>query len=337
MIAASPDDGTLHIRRAWLAAAGGKRDAAGAGIDRALSIGPCDRCLDILVQHAVDAWNAGRGELALWAVDLALAKRPSDWRLHSYRSLVLDGLGRPGETDAEMEHAAKLGADLEFLILMASRRLDQGRWAEAAALYSRARHQSMIIDEDWLKNVSACLLARDLAGYRSVCADALAGYKGLPLSGGQCLFLTELCTVGPGAIDPDGSLLGRLATLAATMPPTLKSDWRNAILGEFGAALYRIGRYRDAHARLGEAIAALGGQGTPRDQVFLAMANERIGNRDEALRCLAKLPPTQDFRSTVFDPEIEVLREEARSLILEATPFPADHPFAPTPTRGANR
>jgi hypothetical protein len=59
------------------------------------------------------------------------------------------------------------------------------------------------------------------------------------------------------------------------------------------------------------------------------MTNHQLGNRDQARRSMAKLPPPQDRQSESFDPEIELLRQEAREMILDDEPIPRDRPFAP--------
>jgi serine/threonine protein kinase/WD40 repeat protein/tetratricopeptide (TPR) repeat protein len=329
--AARPADGTIRIRRAWIDAAAGRRDIARATIDQALAVGPRDRCLDLLVHCALEAVTAGRNDAALWGVDLALECRPSDWRLHSYRAQVLENLGRNDEVDAEMELAARSDADLEFLLLLANRRFRQGRWAESAAPYGRARRDSMIANDDWSNNAVACLLARDVTGYRAVCADRIGRIGSGRILLYECLLVGQLCTLGPGAIDASGNLLGQLKAFADRLPRDLDGGTRHDILSVLASELHRIGGYRDASARLAEAIAAINGRATPRDQVFLAMINLRLGKRDEALRWLAKLPPPQDYRSPTFDPEIEILRHEAKAMISEENAFPADNPFAPGP------
>jgi WD40 repeat protein/tetratricopeptide (TPR) repeat protein len=332
--AARPEDGTLKIRRGWIDAAAGRRDSAKTTIDRALAVGPRDRCLDLLVQCAVEAATLGRNDLALWGIDLALQKRSGDWRLHSYRALVFEELGRKGEADTEMDLTARLDADLEFLLHLANRRFRQGRWTEASALYSRARHDSMISNEDWSNNAVACLFAGNIAGYRAVCADRIARAGNARMSINECLLVGPMCILGPGALDPNGTLFGQLESFAARMPPNLEAVWRHAVLSVLGSGLYRIGRYQDAANRLTDAVAAFRGRATPRDQVYLAMINERLGKHDDALRWLAKLPPAQNHRSPTFDPEIEILRQEAKAMISEESAFPADNPFAPGPKNG---
>jgi len=55
-----------------------------------------------------------------------------------------------------------------------------------------------------------------------------------------------------------------------------------AILNTLGAALYRASKYDSAIVRLKESIRAAGGEGTPLDWLFLALAKARTGASDEA-------------------------------------------------------
>jgi hypothetical protein len=98
-----------------------------------------------------------------------------------------------------------------------------------------------------------------------------------------------------------------------------------------GAALYRAGRPAHAIGRLEEAIRARGGEGSPRDWAFLALAHHRLGHRSEARRWLDRLRehrPSEDPAQFWDELEIRLLRSEAEALILHDPAFPAD-PFAP--------
>jgi hypothetical protein len=55
-----------------------------------------------------------------------------------------------------------------------------------------------------------------------------------------------------------------------------------------GAALYRAGRFREAVEQLEKAVAKNGEGGSPWQQLFLAMAHHRLGEEDEARRCLER-------------------------------------------------
>ncbi len=91
-----------------------------------------------------------------------------------------------------------------------------------------------------------------------------------------------------------------------------------------GAAHYRAGQYDAAVQRLNEAIALFRG-GTPHDWLFLAMAQHRLGRRDEAGKSLAKAVSLVDEKAIAAQPwrqrlEWTVLRDEAQALIQAKVP-----------------
>ncbi len=51
--------------------------------------------------------------------------------------------------------------------------------------------------------------------------------------------------------------------------------------------LYRLGRYREAIDRIQEGIALVGGEVTPEETVFLAMAHFQMGDTEKARALLA--------------------------------------------------
>lgn len=99
---------------------------------------------------------------------------------------------------------------------------------------------------------------------------------------------------------------------------------------KLGAALYRAGRFEDAIRQFEESRKARNGSDDPVDWLFLAMANERLSQRDEALSWLELLrnhQPNPDYTRCWNELEIRLLRSEAEALILYDPVFPAD-PFA---------
>ena len=138
LIAARPDDGLLHARLC-VRGLDGHTDRAVADESRALELGPRDRILDWLVQEAEDLRFAGGFDAALRLLDRVLADRPKDWGLHAVRAMVLGGLGKGLEREAELEQAVALGADDVFLGQLAQERAEAGQWPSAAPLYRRLR------------------------------------------------------------------------------------------------------------------------------------------------------------------------------------------------------
>ncbi len=109
-------------------------------------------------------------------------------------------------------------------------------------------------------------------------------------------------------------------------------DNRNRLifLGNLAAVLYRAGRYHSALARFNERLERLGSHGESSDWVFLAMIHHRLGHPAEARQWLGKLGdarrPDQTALNFWDDLELELLRAEARALIVLDPVFPAD-PF----------
>jgi WD40 repeat protein len=122
LIAARPGDGLLLLRRAWVNATDGRPEAAEADLRAALKVGPRDACLDLLVHKALDAGQARRLELALWALDRVIDGRPEDWQRYDDRAAVLEALGRPAERDADRDRAVAHGADSLYLVRLARAR-----------------------------------------------------------------------------------------------------------------------------------------------------------------------------------------------------------------------
>jgi tetratricopeptide (TPR) repeat protein len=135
------------------------------------------------------------------------------------------------------------------------------------------------------------------------------------------------CVMGAEATaDPEAPV--RLAAIAVQGGDDT-SDKPN-FLNTLGAALYCAGRYDDAIRRLEEAIRTRGGEGSPRDWAFLALAHHRLGHSAEARRWLDKLrqhQPSTDPNQFWDELEIRMLRSEAEAVILYDPVFP-DDPFA---------
>src|SRR5262249_23597303 len=103
LIAARPEDGLLHARRAraWLWA--GEAALAAAEIERALALGPRDHILDWLEHRAWDFRAEGRWADALRLLDRVIAARPDDWRSYALRCEIMADLGRPADREADID------------------------------------------------------------------------------------------------------------------------------------------------------------------------------------------------------------------------------------------
>jgi eukaryotic-like serine/threonine-protein kinase len=170
-----------------------------------------------------------------------------------------------------------------------------------------------------------CLLDQgDKAGLRGACADLLDCFGSLagPMAANRVAWD---CVVAPDAVaDPEMPV--RLAERAVGEAPESA-----ACLNTLGAALYRAGRFSEAIHRLEEGIRQRGGESSPQDWVFLALAHHRLGQHAEAHAWLDRLRTYQPDRSDAAywnELEIRLLRREAEAVILYDPIFPAD-PFAP--------
>jgi WD40 repeat protein/tetratricopeptide (TPR) repeat protein len=321
LIAARPDDGWLHARRAraWLWA--GKVPEAQADLNQALELGPRDQILDWLEDRS----QVDPPAVALHLLDRVIAVR-GDWRTYALRAEVHAALGRTADREADLECAIERGPDIPFLSRIADERSRAGRWAEAARLFDRAIAMGTVPYEVWLQAATAHLEIDDEDGFRRVCqllrdrnaAPIFEPYVSLTLAG--------VVTLGPGGIGGDGRALGWIEPLPAAMDSARK-PLKRGILRALGAILCRVGRYREAIARLEKAIALGEGEIAPDEALFLAMAHFHAGDHARA-RALLAAP----WRDEPDGPSAEdwwaargrrLVRREALRLILDP-PFPGD-------------
>jgi WD40 repeat protein/tetratricopeptide (TPR) repeat protein len=329
LIAARPEDGLLHARRAraWLWS--GEVAAAGADVERALALGPRDGILDWLEHRAWDFRADGRGADALRLLDRVIAARPDDWRSYALRADVLADLGRPADYEADVNRAIARGADVEFLMRIAGERARAGRWAEAAPVYDRAIETGTVPYEVWMQAATAHLEIGDEPAFRQVCETMLARHPTEIFEGLVAAFLADLATQGPGGVADDPKVRGWIEPLLARVNPA-RTERKRALLHVLGAVHLRAGRYREAIARFEEATAAGGGAVLPETAAFLAMAYFHVGDPAKA-RSLLSAP----WRDQPDGPSAEawwawrgrrLLRREAARLILDPE-FPAN-PFS---------
>lgn len=110
--------------------------------------------------------------------------------------------------------------------------------------------------------------------------------------------------------------------LNATVAPQ-----KHLVLNTLGAALYRAGEYKEAVARLEEAMKSPGGAGLFQNWAFLAMAQQKLGRRDQARQSLFQLleaEPAKDAPERLRL-EFEVLRRQVEALLsVDAQESPSD-------------
>jgi tetratricopeptide (TPR) repeat protein len=330
LIAARPDDGLLHARRArtWLWV----EDVRAADVDltRAIDLGPRDRVLDWLEHRAADALEDGRPADALRMLDRVVAARPDDWLAYSLRADVHDKLGRPADREVDLARAIERGTDIPFLIRLAAERSRAGRWAEAVALYDRAIAMGTVPYEVWTEAAIAHLEIGDEAGYCRIC-EVMRGRH--PADVAEILVrasLASVLTLMPGVVGDDGKGLAWTESLPAADVPAGKERWRRSFFQVLGAILFRTGQSAEAIERTREGIAMGGGEPSFDEAVFLAMAYSTVGDHASARALMSRLgdggpegPSSEDWWNARAR---RLLRREAVRLILDRE-FPAD-PFA---------
>jgi tetratricopeptide (TPR) repeat protein len=172
----------------------------------------------------------------------------------------------------------------------------------------------------------ALLVTCDRIGWERAIASLLDRFQG-SMDSTDSNTVAWACALGPYTVADRESPIRLAETSVRGASEAEKPNWLNTL----GAALYRAGRYDEAIRRLEETMQARGGgQGSPGDWPFLAMAHYRLGHRDLARRWLERLADywkSEDPGMFSYDLDIRLLRSEAEAVVLLDPVFP-DDPFA---------
>ena len=155
-----------------------------------------------------------------------------------------------------------------------------------------------------------CLAAGDHAGYRRICGTVLERY--LQNNDANVVnYAVWICAVGPEAVADYQPLVPEMTRALGPKPDTNR-------LNTLGALLYRAGHFEEAVRRLEEAITTRDKVGTIHDWLFLAMAHQRLGHRDEARRWFEKATQVaENAESGSWEQrlEIQLLHREAEQVV----------------------
>jgi hypothetical protein len=154
----------------------------------------------------------------------------------------------------------------------------------------------------------------DTDGYRSTCAALQARFAGTtdPNAASEVAWICALSSEGACDWGP----CVRLAELAVEKG----NETKQIDLLTLGAVLYRAGRYEEAKQRLAALVAA-SNNGSYSSKIspafagfFLAMAQEALGEPEEASHCLARALAWQEAGLSNWKLRLtwELLRDEAR-------------------------
>jgi tetratricopeptide (TPR) repeat protein len=167
----------------------------------------------------------------------------------------------------------------------------------------------------WSSHALLRLYLSDEKGYRQACA-ALIKCGGPATDPSILNTVARTCALAPNAV-ADLSLVVRLAEKAVEgWPPFRAVD--PDVLNTLGATLYRAGRCEEAVKRLKEARAiSPDKKGSAFGWLFLALAQQKLGQAEEAKRCLAKAREFMKAEGVPWDRQLElkVLHREAEALL----------------------
>jgi len=269
-----------------------------------------------------------RPDNALRLLDRVVAERPGDWLSYALRADVHAYKGDTIARDADIDRAVARDAEVQFLLRIAYERAYAGRWAEAARLYDRAIAQGPVPYDVWMQAAIAHVEVDDGPGHRRVCETLLKRQPGDALEPFVTYLFANLTTLAPGGTGGDERALGWVRDLPGRV--SNNPGFKRSVLLTKGGVLHRMGFEFEAIAALGEAVALGGGQPTPEESFFLAMAHERSGDHARAralLRGVRGEDPPIEHRELWWSARARhLLRREAARLILDRD-MPAD-PFA---------
>jgi tetratricopeptide (TPR) repeat protein len=256
-----------------------------------------------------------------------------DWQTDSVLASVRDAAALTKLPEAEREQwqrfwgdvAALLAADpVEDGMAQAARR----HWDKAAAGYAHAlEHGTTDEGHFWFEYAAVLLLSGDRLGYSKACAHMVQLHGKAPNL--RSYQVARACTLADGAV-MEASLPGRLAE--TELQGNAGQFWS---LTEQGALHYRTGRFQEAVPLFEQSVQADSKPGRAvLNWLWLALAQQRLGNSEEARRWLDKatawLDQYRDGMPGVAELQLglhlhnwleaHVLRREAEALIRPADP-----------------
>jgi tetratricopeptide (TPR) repeat protein len=216
------------------------------------------------------------------ACELIEGRPPADdARLHVLRARSLAGLRRQSNAVAEYEIALQLLPHDPVVRMEAHRcrgylAAHRREWHDAAREFASAVELAPEESHLWRFQAAAHLAAGEIDAYRQCCSAMLERFQNAP----EALVAENVvlaCVMGEAAVSNWDSLLA-IARKAESMYYSGEASR--------GAALYRAGDY-DGAIHCFEQSAQLFRR-TAWEWSFLAMARQRVGQTDEAQRCVAQ-------------------------------------------------
>jgi serine/threonine protein kinase/Flp pilus assembly protein TadD len=279
------DDLGSHNR--YDAACTAARAAAGPGADQA-RLGERERAG--LRRQALDWLRA----------DLALRTRPrqggkpagqapTTWQTDTALAGVRDQAALEKLPDDERREWQRLWADVaaarpDDTLAQARAQAARQEWRQAADCYARAFERDPTTEEGhhWFEYAAVLLLSGDRPGYARACAHMVERCDPTTLDL-RPYHVARACTLAPDSV-ADPAAPGRLAQ--KDLAGQAREFWS---LTEQGALHYRAGRFKQAVPLLKQSLKADPQPGRAvLNWLWLALAEQRLGNSEEARRWLGK-------------------------------------------------
>jgi Flp pilus assembly protein TadD len=327
-----PKDWTVPGGLGRILAATGNKGEAAAAYDRAARLDRTPHDLaDWLRAASAEDEAARRYDQALWNLDRAVKLTPKDRVPYAARATVLDQAGHADRAAADVDAAARLGAEATTIVQAVDRAVPRATkpadWVRLATLLATAAKDATLPSTERYHLALACLKAGDHAGYQAACAGIA---RLLPPAGtlptlGDALESAKAFSSGPAAaawaiplsgVDPAPA---RIAEREASEPGYKErvKPLRQVYVHLRGALLYRAGRLEEAAAALADPAALHELDREFANRVLVALIEHARGRANEAraaARARAVRPTPKDDKAWERA-EVELLAAELDAVL----------------------
>jgi tetratricopeptide (TPR) repeat protein len=313
-------------------------DQAAADFAKAFELGPPDQVLLWYGNYADESTNEEQWQTAAWYQDRLVAARPKDAALYLDRVRAYLKRKRWKEEVKDYDEAVKLKPnDPQVWREKASFDISHGRWQEAAKALAKVLELDPNEHYEWYQSAALHLQIGDMDGYRRHCREILRrfGQTDDPMIAERT---AKVCMLLPDAVD-DQKLVQQLAQRA--IAGTEKHGFYHYFQLAKGIAEYRAGHFEQSMewlpgsqkprvVRAENSIQAtfINASTKALAHLFMAMAQHRLGQADEARETLAKATWLIDAQVRKWKPDdanmgdldwfmAMIVRKEAEKLIEE--------------------
>ncbi len=285
-LGARPDDWLCHVLRTEASVRLGNLETAAAAFTRAISLGPGEPVL--CWYRAFAARHAGeeQWQAACWYLDHMIEARPRLAILYLERARASFRRNRLNEAAADYGKAVDAGRETPLFWFEKARfDRDRGKWQEAAIAF----RQGLVLEPhdhyQWYDSSALVLFVGDQDAYRRICRELLDrfGQTDDPIVAERVL---KTCVLVP-VLARDQSTVQKLADRVVT--GTDKHPFNPFFQLAKGIADFRAGRSAEAIERLERCLRypfLAQPQHYTLTQLFLSMAYQQTGRKDEARRTL---------------------------------------------------